>query len=161
MVSASLAVTTKKAIGKDSATQVPAELVFDVAGQRARIGPSSVLEERLEVLANDAVQRCLGGATRGVRHAPWKSGRRAGHDDSESVRFVLSCAAGGWRAPIFAAAAATRKAAVVRSVGLSMKTGLDHLPQHKRDQILVIAALIQASAAVEMIILFGSYARGN
>lgn len=42
-----------------------------------------------------------------------------------------------------------------------MKTGLDHLPKHKREQIAAIAALIQANAPVEMIILFGSYARGD
>jgi HEPN domain-containing protein/predicted nucleotidyltransferase len=42
-----------------------------------------------------------------------------------------------------------------------MRTGLDHLPQHKRKQIEAIAALVQASAPVEMIVLFGSYARGD
>jgi len=42
-----------------------------------------------------------------------------------------------------------------------MKTGLDHLPVHKREQIAAIAELIQASAPVHMIILFGSYARGD
>jgi len=43
----------------------------------------------------------------------------------------------------------------------TMKAGLDHLPPHKRDQITAIAALVRASAPVEMIILFGSYARGD
>lgn len=42
-----------------------------------------------------------------------------------------------------------------------MKTGLDHLPLHKREQLVAIAAMVQATAPVEMIILFGSYARGN
>src|SRR5512145_108011 len=42
-----------------------------------------------------------------------------------------------------------------------MKTALDHLPSHKREQIAAIAALVQASASVDMIILFGSYARGD
>jgi predicted nucleotidyltransferase/HEPN domain-containing protein len=42
-----------------------------------------------------------------------------------------------------------------------MKTQLDHLPPHKREQIEAIAALIRAAAPVEMIILFGSYARGD
>jgi len=42
-----------------------------------------------------------------------------------------------------------------------MKTDLDHLPPHKREQIKAIAALVQARAPVEMIILFGSYARGD
>jgi predicted nucleotidyltransferase/HEPN domain-containing protein len=42
-----------------------------------------------------------------------------------------------------------------------MKTSLDHLPEHKREQLTAIAALVQAAAPVEMIILFGSYARGD
>ena len=42
-----------------------------------------------------------------------------------------------------------------------MKTGLDHLPLHKREQISAVAALVKASTQVEMIILFGSYARGD
>lgn len=42
-----------------------------------------------------------------------------------------------------------------------MKNSLDHLPVHKREQIAAIAAVVQESAPVEMIILFGSYARGD
>lgn len=42
-----------------------------------------------------------------------------------------------------------------------MKTQLDHLPERKRDQLTAIAERIRARAPVEMIILFGSYARGN
>jgi HEPN domain-containing protein/predicted nucleotidyltransferase len=42
-----------------------------------------------------------------------------------------------------------------------MKTALDHLPPAKRDPITAIASLLQAGAPVEMIILFGSYARGD
>lgn len=42
-----------------------------------------------------------------------------------------------------------------------MKSALDHLPPQKRDQIQAIAALVQASAPVDKIILFGSYARGD
>jgi predicted nucleotidyltransferase/HEPN domain-containing protein len=42
-----------------------------------------------------------------------------------------------------------------------MKTSLDHLPEAKRGQIAAIAALLQAEAPVEMVILFGSYARGD
>ena len=42
-----------------------------------------------------------------------------------------------------------------------MKTSLDHLPECKREQLRAIAAAVQASVNVEMIILFGSYARGN
>jgi HEPN domain-containing protein/predicted nucleotidyltransferase len=43
----------------------------------------------------------------------------------------------------------------------SVKTSLDHLPEPKRVQITTIADVIRARAAVEMLILFGSYARGN
>jgi len=42
-----------------------------------------------------------------------------------------------------------------------MRTGLEHLPAHKREQITAIAALVQAQTPAEMIVLFGSYARGN
>lgn len=42
-----------------------------------------------------------------------------------------------------------------------MKTSLDHLPELKREQIQAILALLQAEAPVEMVILFGSYARGD
>jgi predicted nucleotidyltransferase len=42
-----------------------------------------------------------------------------------------------------------------------MKTGLDHLPAPKREPITAIAALLEKGALVEMIILFGSYARGD
>jgi predicted nucleotidyltransferase/HEPN domain-containing protein len=45
--------------------------------------------------------------------------------------------------------------------GIAMKTDLDHLPAREREPIAAIAALIQASAPVEMIILFGSRARGD
>src|SRR5512147_969709 len=42
-----------------------------------------------------------------------------------------------------------------------MKTSLDHLPHHKREQLATITAMLRDSAPVEMVILFGSYARGN
>src|SRR5262249_32362586 len=42
-----------------------------------------------------------------------------------------------------------------------MKTSLEHLPEAKREQLAAIAALLQAEAPVEMVILFGSYARGD
>jgi predicted nucleotidyltransferase len=42
-----------------------------------------------------------------------------------------------------------------------MKTGLDHLPAPKREQITAIAALLSAGAPIELILLFGSYARGD
>jgi HEPN domain-containing protein/predicted nucleotidyltransferase len=42
-----------------------------------------------------------------------------------------------------------------------MKTVLEHLPPHKRDLITALAGLVQEGAPVEMLILFGSYARGD
>ena len=42
-----------------------------------------------------------------------------------------------------------------------MKTELDHLPLPKREQLAAITALLRENAAVDMVILFGSYARGN
>ena len=43
-----------------------------------------------------------------------------------------------------------------------MKTDLAHLPEHKQAELkAIVAALIPRYAEVEMIILFGSYARGN
>ena len=42
-----------------------------------------------------------------------------------------------------------------------MKTDLDHLPERKREQVTAIAAVVRANAPVDMVILFGSYARGD
>ena len=42
-----------------------------------------------------------------------------------------------------------------------MKRSLAHLPKHKRDELKEITSTIKDNADVEMIILFGSYARGN
>jgi predicted nucleotidyltransferase/HEPN domain-containing protein len=42
-----------------------------------------------------------------------------------------------------------------------MKTSLDHLPESKRRKLAALADLIRAEAEVEMIILFGSFARGD
>lgn len=42
-----------------------------------------------------------------------------------------------------------------------MKTTALHLPASKQEQIQAITALLQAEAAVEMVILFGSHARGD
>ena len=42
-----------------------------------------------------------------------------------------------------------------------MKKSLSHLPKHKREELKEIVAIITKLAEVEMIILFGSYARGN
>ena len=42
-----------------------------------------------------------------------------------------------------------------------MKTSLDHLPPNKQDRVRAIARLIREAAPVEMIILYGSFARGG
>ncbi len=43
-----------------------------------------------------------------------------------------------------------------------MKTDLSHLPEHKQAELkAIVAALVPKYAEVEMIILYGSYARGN
>jgi predicted nucleotidyltransferase len=42
-----------------------------------------------------------------------------------------------------------------------MKTSLEHLPLNKRDELQVIVQIIREKFDVEMIILFGSYARGD
>jgi predicted nucleotidyltransferase/HEPN domain-containing protein len=42
-----------------------------------------------------------------------------------------------------------------------MKVGLSHVPEHRQHQIAAIADLLRDGAPVEMIILFGSYARGD
>ena len=42
-----------------------------------------------------------------------------------------------------------------------MKTSLAHLPKHKREELKEITSIIKDNADIEMIILFGSYARGN
>ena len=42
-----------------------------------------------------------------------------------------------------------------------MKTSLEHLPDAKRLQIEAIVELLRAEAPAEMVILFGSYARGD
>jgi uncharacterized protein len=42
-----------------------------------------------------------------------------------------------------------------------VKRSLSHLPKHKREELKEITSIITENAKVEMIILFGSYARGN
>jgi len=42
-----------------------------------------------------------------------------------------------------------------------MKRSLSHLPKHKREELKEITSIIKENAEVEMMILFGSYARGN
>src|SRR6266481_6559699 len=42
-----------------------------------------------------------------------------------------------------------------------MKRSLSHLPKHKREELKEITSIIKENADVEMIILFGSYARGT
>lgn len=42
-----------------------------------------------------------------------------------------------------------------------MKTTLGHLPKHKKDELKTVVEVIRSIADVEMVILFGSYARGE
>jgi uncharacterized protein len=42
-----------------------------------------------------------------------------------------------------------------------MKTSLDHLPPAKRDQLAAVVTMIRERAPAEMIVLFGSHARGD
>jgi predicted nucleotidyltransferase/HEPN domain-containing protein len=42
-----------------------------------------------------------------------------------------------------------------------MKVGLSHVPEHRQHQIGAIADLLRDNAPIEMLILFGSYARGD
>lgn len=42
-----------------------------------------------------------------------------------------------------------------------MKRSLAHLPKYKREELKKITSIINENADVEMIILFGSYARGT
>ena len=42
-----------------------------------------------------------------------------------------------------------------------MKTSLDHLPARKQTQLQGIVRVIRELAEVEMIVLFGSHARGD
>ena len=43
----------------------------------------------------------------------------------------------------------------------AMKTSLDHLPEKKQHQVRALGELIRKEAEVEMVILFGSFARGD
>jgi predicted nucleotidyltransferase len=42
-----------------------------------------------------------------------------------------------------------------------MKTSIDHLPARKQEELRSIVEILRAGAPVEMIILFGSHARGD
>ncbi len=42
-----------------------------------------------------------------------------------------------------------------------MKRSLAHLPKHKQEELIEITSIIKVNPGVEMIILFGSYARGD
>jgi predicted nucleotidyltransferase len=42
-----------------------------------------------------------------------------------------------------------------------MKTSLDHLPEQKRAQLRAITSIFCEGAPLEMLILFGSHARGD
>src|SRR5262249_32566357 len=45
--------------------------------------------------------------------------------------------------------------------GRTTKTSLAHLPQHKQDVLRAVAEVVRAGAPLEMLILFGSHARGD
>ncbi|MGA9768358.1 MAG: HEPN domain-containing protein [Blastocatellia bacterium] len=42
-----------------------------------------------------------------------------------------------------------------------MKRSLAHLPKHKQHELIELTSIIKVNPGVEMVILFGSYARGN
>ncbi len=42
-----------------------------------------------------------------------------------------------------------------------MKTSLDHLSSRKHDELASLVALLREAGPVEMIVLFGSHARGD
>ena len=42
-----------------------------------------------------------------------------------------------------------------------MKRSLSHLPKHKQQELNEITSITKANPGVEMVILFGSYARGD
>ena len=42
-----------------------------------------------------------------------------------------------------------------------MKTELDHLPENKRQELQQVLEIIQEEIDLEMLILFGRYARGD
>lgn len=42
-----------------------------------------------------------------------------------------------------------------------MKTSLSHLPDHKQEELAALTQIITATVTVEMVILFGSHARGD
>ena len=42
-----------------------------------------------------------------------------------------------------------------------MNTSLEHLPENKQDELKALAELFSSSDKVLMVVLFGSYARGN
>lgn len=44
---------------------------------------------------------------------------------------------------------------------MPVKTTLDHLPQSKQEELILLTELLSAFKEVEMVILFGSYAREN
>ena len=43
----------------------------------------------------------------------------------------------------------------------AVKTSLDHLPETKRSQLRDIVSIFRDGAPIEMLILFGSHARGD
>jgi predicted nucleotidyltransferase len=49
----------------------------------------------------------------------------------------------------------------IRQRQAQVKTTLEHLPEHKRDELRAIADHLSGQKGVEMVVLFGSYARGD
>src|SRR5262249_2875375 len=86
-------------------------------------------------------------------------------DDGQPLRTQRSSLSGEVPPPLLTSgghAPSGSGRSVVRGAGVAMKTTLDHLPELKRSQIQAIAALMQqAESPVEMVVLFGSYARGD
>ena len=65
-----------EAVGEHAASEVGAELALDAAGQGAIVGGAGVLEEGLEVLADDATEEGPGGPDVRAGREP-EFGRRA------------------------------------------------------------------------------------
>jgi hypothetical protein len=67
IVATPVAVAASESVGKDAASQIAAELLFDVAREWPHVAFPRVGEEGLEVIAHDAVQDRLGRPARKVR----------------------------------------------------------------------------------------------
>src|SRR5688500_13165343 len=73
------------------------------------------------------------------------------------MRFTRGCS----RAAPVACAAPVRRAPVCYGGGDAMKHSLEHLPARKQRQLDTVVKIIRAAVEVEMIILYGSHARGD